>query len=1139
MASNKKEYINFLTQKFEETKFIEFVSDLLNLAPEDINTSLTELKSLQKQFVDTVDYYKYVANYISNADKIGTFIVKLTSAGSQNARTSQRTFISTLLNKYDLDAALVAFYQDDESSWRLSFVKKELNFTDKGIKVDLTPAKRFSYLVGEHEAVHTAQQYLLSLLEIQDRKVTLADIEKVFDVEKVTKEFFEKYKEKYLGLKEFLDNNQDFITESENCDFTSEEFAKKLMGQIVFLYFLQKKGWLGVQIVPDELSKEEYNELSNQTDSVCNNLLEKYYNFNEDKYVINKQALKNEAIKDNINNFVSIFKNTKYDKPWGTGDKQFVMNMFKKSRLDHKNNFFDEYLEPFFYTGLNEKRDNQYFALFNCKIPFLNGGLFEPLNNYRWSSAKFNIPDEIFWNGENGILDIFNLYNFTIDEEEPLEKDIAVDPEMLGKIFENLLDVSDRKDTGSFYTPREIVHHMCQEVLANYLCTKNNLKYDEVIEFIKYGDLICQSDCIEVYNSGNHILSDSIWNNIVEIDLSLLNVKVCDPAVGSGAFPLGILNEIVRLRDNLSSYMIIQNDLGIIDFSELTEEQKQRDIYSLKLLTIKNSIYAVDLELSAVEIAKLRLWLSLIVDYDNEEEPKPLPNLDCKIVQGNSLVDEFEGTPLFSNKVIKNSMRKNAAKVNIQQNMFGEAADIHIQEAFGFDEVKDDKTDEVFEQIISLQKQYFNAHESTLKKSIKSKLESLQYRMVEESLKNNSSKLEKFKELEKRKKKPWFIWQLEFYDVFKDNNGGFDIIIGNPPYKTYGLRDNANLTVELKKYYVRKFINSAEYKINLYPMFMELAYSLGHTNSIISYIVPDSFLVGKYFSKIRRLILKESSIVDILLIKAKVFESASVGQSVVFLFQKKKNGQLMNISMCNELSEISKKNYITYNYKQDIFKSTYNNAFYMMFSKDAYELVNKIEKNTERKIKDYVKFRSGLISKIGQDKIKSNIPMTGNWGKGIFSGENVKKYRVTYTNQFLCYEKDIIKSGGIGTVSYFEPKLFVRQTGDSITCALDFENLLAINNVHIGNLLTGDIDDLYYICALLNSKVIDKYYKIISLEEGRAMAQIDIDTLINIPVPDNETLKKQVILKCKELYETGNLDLQLELDNLIDEMYNK
>ena len=269
-----------------------------------------------------------------------------------------------MLSDYNLNAALVAFYQDGETSWRLSFVKQELNFTDKGIKVSLTPAKRYSYLVGENEAVHTAQEYLFRLFETDGRKINVSDIEKVFDVEKVTKKFFEEYKEKYLKLKEYLDKNEDFITESKSCDFTAEEFAKKLMGQIVFLYFLQKKGWLGVQIIPEILEKSEYSEVFKSVDSVSNNLLEKYYYWCDDNYKLNYKALKEEQIQENIDNFVEIFKGTKYDKPWGTGDKKFVRNIFKKSKLDHKDDFFDGYLEPFFYTGLNEKRENQYFQLF-------------------------------------------------------------------------------------------------------------------------------------------------------------------------------------------------------------------------------------------------------------------------------------------------------------------------------------------------------------------------------------------------------------------------------------------------------------------------------------------------------------------------------------------------------------------------------------------------------------------------------------------------------------------------------------------------------------------------------------------------------------------------------------------------------
>ena len=160
---------------------------------------------------------------------------------------------------------------------------------------------------------------------------------------------------------------------------------------------------------------------------------------------------------------------------WGSGNRTFIREIFDFCTQNTTKNFFDDYLEPLFYEALNTKRKNQYFKTFNCKIPFLNGGLFEPLEGYHWRDVDFKIPNELFSNKAkkgreaDGILDIFDRFNFTINEDEPLEKEVAVDPEMLGKIFENLLDVSDRKSKGAFYTPREIVHYMCQESLINYL----------------------------------------------------------------------------------------------------------------------------------------------------------------------------------------------------------------------------------------------------------------------------------------------------------------------------------------------------------------------------------------------------------------------------------------------------------------------------------------------------------------------------------------------------------------------------------------------------------------------------------------------------------------------------------------------
>ena len=244
-----------------------------------------------------------------------------------------------------------------------------------------------------------------------------------------------------------------------------------------------------------------------------------------------------------------------------------------------------------------------------------------------------------------------------MNEDEPMEREVAIDPEMLGKVFENLLDVTDRKSKGAFYTPREIVHYMCQETLINHLVTKTGIPEADIRDFILYGDLMKDEDTTKDAREGNKdmLISTNIYNPIAgvnrlkELDDILANVKVADLAVGSGAFPLGMLNEIVKARETLSAYMSI----GMNAFQKKSFYAYDRKPYDLKANTIKNCIFACDIEPSAVDIAKLRLWLSIVIDdeitedagngdFDAHSKPRQLPNLDCNIICGNSLIDEFK-----------------------------------------------------------------------------------------------------------------------------------------------------------------------------------------------------------------------------------------------------------------------------------------------------------------------------------------------------------------------------------------------------------------------------------------------------------------------------------------------------------------
>lgn len=1027
MNERNKEYLELLKHPFDETSFIDFIKDLLNLSSSDIAKNFNEKTDVSKQFEENIKYYKYIAKYNDGLNNIGVFIIKLSNKTTSNSRNIQRNFVAKLLSTYDLDASIVSFYSDKETSWRISFVKKELSFGDKGFKEVLTPAKRYSYLVGEHESVHTAKEFLLKLLSIDSRKITLADIESVFDVEKVTKRFFEEYKEKYLQLKEYLDKNQDFITESEKCDFNSVEFAKKLMGQIVFLYFLQKKGWLGVQLIPNQLSNSEYTELLNQSDSVSQNLIKLFYELKDSEYVINKNELR-QAEEQDINNISNIFINTEYNKTWGSGDKGFIRSIYKQAIKEHKN-FFEEYLEPFFYKGLNEKRENQYFPLFNCKVPFLNGGLFEPLNGYRWSSANFNIPNNMFSNeNKDGILDFLDLYNFTIDEEEPLEKEVAVDPEMLGKIFENLLEVDDRKSKGAFYTPREIVYYMCQESLANYLVAKVGVDYSEIIKFIKYGDLISQIDWEASINDNNNFeIGSTIYENIVAIDRALIDVKVADPAVGSGAFPLGILTEIVKLRNNLTVYMMIKNELGLINISELSNtEQNKRDIFDMKLQTIENCIYAVDIEVSAVDIAKLRLWLSLIVDYPNEEEPKPLPNLDCKIMQGNSLVDEYQGVKLFSENILNNSLKKYKRKDSKTKDI----KDIHIQQTLQFDDSYIDLN--IFiENMVELQKEYFRNSDNNQKKDLKMKIDNIQLEMVQESLKNEPKRLKEFFEASKKKQKPWFIWALEFYDVFKHNNG-FDIVIGNPPY--VGEDGNKNIFAPIKLSSLGKRFYQG--KMDLLYFFFHLGLDLTNNKGIIALITTNYYVTADGAKKLREDIKNRSYIKNIINFnETKVFDSARGQHNLITILTKEKKdanekcnvlnfitgGNLSGNDLSYILNDINSKkptsNYISNEISNKNLYYGKNNYLDIRNNYDSNSKEKKIITYLSKcdiKLEDVANLYQGIAS--GANKvISSNINMLDiqkfdiSQGDGIFILDLNNNNDIKTLNSFNEYEKSLLK----------------------------------------------------------------------------------------------------------------------------------
>lgn len=869
-----KKIETILRSSYDTKNYVDLIREIFP------KVSMVSPDKFRKEFTNFSSHIEgsvHVGNY-KTPDKKNIIImaVQLKNVGYvENSRSTQRSYAKKLIENANADAAIIAFYTEGEPKWRLSFVRLDYEMKIENghlkTKENLTPAKRYSYLVGENEPCHTAisrfERFMIDSTADPERP-TLDDLENAFSVEKVTDEFFKLYCEKYHQLREKLEENEDFCIEAEQHNFTSAQFAKKLMGQIVFLYFLQKKGWLGVGAWPSTLTEKEYKNAFYARGAKSRELIPMVYRPVEDgTYRISAAGLN--AINDEDEAVLAMCVK---GKPWGSGPHNFMRKLFEIAEKKNQN-FFDELLEPLFYDALNVNRGEQgYCPALHCRIPFLSGGLFEPMDGYDWEHNNFDIPNEVFSNAAakgreaDGILDIFDRYNFTMSEDEPMEREVAIDPEMLGKVFENLLEVNDRKSKGAFYTPREIVHYMCQESLINYLTNTLQIEEEAIREFILYGDFMKDEDTVKERRQGNGgmYISENLYkldadgkvavNRLNDMDEALKNVRVADPAVGSGAFPLGMLNEIVRARQNISAYMAITMNA----YDTRMMYQMDRSPHNLKYETIKNCIFAADIEPSAVDIAQLRLWLSLVIDdeinpnaqsaLDGHKNPLPLPNLESNILCGNSLIDEFEGT-----RLIKES------------------------ELFGDSTYQLDMNHSRFESIVSAlidkQNELFRCDNTEKKKQLKDEIESLRDMVILSQLEGcDNDKIQRYQESKQMASKPYVLWQLDFARVFREK-GGFDIVIGNPPYlKEIDYKeifDPIYKTEFGKKY--------GEGKMNFWYFFFHKGMNILNDKGHLAFIAPNYFVAGSGATKLNDRIVNQCAIKRYIdFNKTKVFETADV-----------------------------------------------------------------------------------------------------------------------------------------------------------------------------------------------------------------------------------------------------------------------
>lgn len=1099
-----------------------------------------------REYDNHIKSYYNIAKYSDNDNNnLIVLAVELKKDSSiDRARSMQRNFISRVLDENKLEAAIVAFYTENDPSWRLSLVRLDYSFKESGIELDLTPARRYSYLLGENEPNHTAQLQLLPIFEDDRHNPALDEIEIAFSVERVTKDFYSLYEEKYFELKKFLDEDDAFIVESNKLGFEagkfSEQFAKKLMGQLAFLYFLQKKGWLGVRIMPEDhtLTEAEFRKIYSAQDQAHRNILDKVFKMTKDR---SRKLSSHELLSIDEHKAALLsdcFIGTTYDMPWGKGNRTFIREIFDFCVNHTQKNFFDDYLEPFFYEALNTKRKNQYFKIFNCKIPFLNGGLFEPLEGYHWQDVDFQIPNVLFSNKEqkgreaDGILDIFDRFNFTINEDEPLEKEVAVDPEMLGKIFENLLDASDRKSKGAFYTPREIVHYMCQESLINYLVNEVNVPYEDMRQFILYGELIRDADSRSNVGYGKEFtIKQSIYDNIVKIDEALKNVRVADPAVGSGAFPLGMLNEIVKARNNITEYIIRKDKEGFFD-RKFGEDfiRKWRAPYKMKWDTIKNSIFAVDIEPSAVDIAKLRLWLSVVVEQEidaDNPEPHPLPNLDMNIQVGNSLIDEYEGIKLFDKSIL--SKRSEEVK---EKGTRKTSETIQLS-------LLVDHSDEILKEMFALQDRYFDEDNEDRKKDIKAKIDQIRDELIRYKLQrdNNTGALRRYKESLKNKTKPYFIWEMEFAKIFKEK-GGFDIVIGNPPYGATFSSDEKEQLYRLYKH--------QDYQLDSYLLFIERGFSICKDIGILSYIIPNTWISNITFERIRKHIL-EFNIINISHYNKKVF-CAVVDTQVIIIEKSARHNEAIQI---NVFDEFMKPKYLSAN-QYDWIKAD-GKPINLFADKITLNIIKKIEHGSLW-LKDIAKVVVGMKPyqkgkgkpKQTQEDVKNRIfdrtSFAEKSDRKLLRGKDIEKYLTKWDgSRWIKYGDWLAEPRHTANFDSNE-KIVIRQTGDSLIATIDREQFVCMNNMHVIHSISKDFR-IEYILALINSKMMNYYYQYLNPEKGEALAEVKkthVEMLAimaaNINIQD-QIVKLVKTLMIKKSKGENTLQLERNVDSIVYHLY--
>lgn len=1097
-AYNRNELVRFLRTSFLPEDFVQEESPLVN----------------PKQF-----QYTQQVTRLGECKSLELVVFEVLHSSVSDARVGLTKEAFRMLADEFCERALVFFVpQDDNSNYRFSLIEITLEQREGSAKVQRTFSNphRYSYYLGEGISYHTPNKYLNEA----GRVVSIEDLRSRFSVEVLTKAFYQELSDWYAWAVKVVRFPNVLDDKADNEAYNSEAMIR-LITRLIFVWFIKQR-----HLVPDEFFDEKY----------ISDYLLKSFTPNAKVTLFGKA--------DNSYYYKGILQNLFFamlNSPITPEGKDTISERrFRKDRSDYDNNKLMRHKDLF-------KDPDLFVTLANKYVPFLNGGLFDCLDdkdNGKYFDAftdreeiakQLIVPDYLFfgedvgrnidlseWYGDKrkkkvsarGIIDILKRYNFTVEENTPFDQDVSLDPELLGKVFENLLasynpetQTTARKQTGSFYTPREIVQYMVDESLVAHL--KRTVGDDLEGEYRK----------LIQYTDEEPNLTDGQRKAILQ---SIYQCKVLDPACGSGAFPMGMLQQMVHILNRIDpdnkewKEMMVRNAISetseaylnatdderkemVADIERSFNENVNRPDYARKLYLIENCIYGVDIQPIAIQISKLRFFISLVVDQKTNDNPvdnfgiRPLPNLEAKFVAANTLVsiDKKDANLFTSDEVLQKEAEMKDAKHRI----------------FSAKTVKT--------------KRKYKDRVTELRNELAVMLEDIGAVGNEEAQQLAS----------------WDMFDQNVSSTFFDSewmfgiNKGFDIVIGNPPYHQLSKDKSAQMTY---REYLKRRYNTSGGRQNTFIYFTYLGIELTTQKGILTYIIPNTILTQEYYKDTRKLILEETILQKVVFYDKMPFENAVV-ENVTFVFSKSKQA---DYKILYYISDVNSVDYYCTKRKSDFLSSPT-----FAFSFKSNDLNNKIALKSI-KLKDICNINQAIALKGDKSlSVKRDNPF-GKYYK-LLDGRNIKRYSVTWTGEYLDYCLERIHSCKTKTIFEVPEKLLFRRVSANLIFTYDNNQYYALNTIVVVTLKGEKTISLKYLLALLNSKLLNFYYvtehkstkKVFSEIQARSVGELPIKLIAAERQEKLVGLVDQILNSKEDDTQADTSTLENEIDKQVYHLY--